>query len=239
MVTSDLWAGRGRKPHGEPEVERHRVRVGGAEEVHRQDHKTLSGCYQGYDESGKYDDNDDDDNSRPWSHWRTARPGLRQRALTSTHWTGSVVTGELLSFKCWCWWHHDDRPPDQHGERDSKSGGSSHCEDYLWTAGCDQQAPCQGDHDGHDDGHDCVVRMTQNWRKNIDQVDDDIESVDQKAETALADFEDMDRWELHRLEPDRFQRKHLDFHGRRMLGFEQKMKENKDTIMGEVANIRE
>ena len=30
---------------------------------------------------------------------------------------------------------------------------------------------------------------------NIDQVDDDIESVDQKAETALADFEDMDRWE--------------------------------------------
>ena len=27
----------------------------------------------------------------------------------------------------------------------------------------------------------------------IDQVDDDIESVDQKAETALADFEDMDR----------------------------------------------
>ena len=37
----------------------------------------------------------------------------------------------------------------------------------------------------------------------------------------------------------RFQRKHLDFHGRRMLGFEQKMKENKDTIMGEVANIRE
>ena len=28
----------------------------------------------------------------------------------------------------------------------------------------------------------------------IDQVDDDIESVDQKAETALADFEDMDRW---------------------------------------------
>ena len=81
--------------------------------------------------------------------------------------------------------------------------------------------------------------MTQNWRKNIDQVDDDIESVDQKAETALADFEDMDRWELHRLEPDRFQRKHLDFHGRRMLGFEQKMKENKDTIMGEVANIRE
>ena len=30
----------------------------------------------------------------------------------------------------------------------------------------------------------------------IDQVDDDIESVDQKAETALADFEDMDRWKV-------------------------------------------
>merc|ERR550532_868125 len=49
--------------------------------------------------------------------------------------------------------------------------------------------------------------------KLLVKVDDDIESVDQKAETALADFEDMDR---------------------RVLGFEQKMKENKDTIMGEV-----
>ena len=48
--------------------------------------------------------------------------------------------------------------------------------------------------------------MTQNCR-NIDQVDDDIESVDQKAETALADFEDMDRWELHRLEPDPISKK--------------------------------
>ena len=40
-----------------------------------------------------------------------------------------------------------------------------------------------------------MVRTTQNCR-NIDQVDDDIESVDQKAETALADFEDMDRWQF-------------------------------------------
>ena len=78
--------------------------------------------------------------------------------------------------------------------------------------------------------------MTQNCR-NIDQVDDDIESVDQKAETALADFEDMDRWAVAQIGTlIQFQRNHLDFHGRRMLGFEQKMKENKDTIMGEVAN---
>ena len=40
-----------------------------------------------------------------------------------------------------------------------------------------------------------MMTMTNKWNK-IDacQVDDDIESVDQKAETALADFEDMDRW---------------------------------------------